>query len=79
MTQAHHLITEIEAFLATNAMAESTFGRLAANDGKFVSRLRAGGRCWPETADRVRRFIFERSGHVVPAAAIQPREAADAA
>jgi hypothetical protein len=38
-------------------MAETTFGRLAVNDGKFVSRLRSGGRVTPETAARVRSFI----------------------
>ncbi|HJU15040.1 MAG TPA: hypothetical protein VJ770_01110 [Stellaceae bacterium] len=42
-------------------MAESTFGRLAVNDGKLVSRLRLGGRVTTETEDRVRAFIT-RSG-----------------
>src|SRR5215472_18216182 len=38
-------------------MAESTFGRLAVNDGKLVSRLRLGGRVTTDTADRVHAFI----------------------
>ena len=38
-------------------MAESTFGRLAVNDGKLVSRLRLGGRVTTDTIDRVRSFI----------------------
>jgi hypothetical protein len=42
-------------------MAESTFGRRAVNDGKFVSRLRDGARVTPETLDRVNQFI-ERHG-----------------
>ena len=42
-------------------MAESTFGRRAVNDGKFVSRLRDGARVTPETLERVNLFI-ERNG-----------------
>jgi len=41
-------------------MAESTFGRLAVNDGKLVSRLRLGGRVTADTVARVHAFI-ERS------------------
>ena len=40
-------------------MAESTFGRLAVNDGKLVSRLRFGGRVTIETVERVRSFMTE--------------------
>ena len=38
-------------------MAETTFGRHAVNDGKFVSRLRGGGKVTPVTAARVRSFM----------------------
>jgi hypothetical protein len=43
-------------------MAESTFGRLALGDWKFVKELRGDGRdnprrLWPETEQRVRHFI----------------------
>ncbi len=38
-------------------MAESTFGRRAVNDGKFVTRLRHGGRVTTSTIERVRAFI----------------------
>src|SRR5262249_53522330 len=38
-------------------MAESTFGRRAVNDGKFVSRLRDGARITPETLERVSEFL----------------------
>jgi hypothetical protein len=51
-------------------MAESTFGRRAVNDGKFVSRLRDGARITPETLERVSTFM-SRHGASVPAA---PRE-----
>jgi hypothetical protein len=45
-------------------MAESTFGRLAVNDGKLVNRLRFGGRVTIETVERVRSFMIsnEHSG-----------------
>ncbi|HZM35097.1 MAG TPA: hypothetical protein VFC18_11455 [Burkholderiales bacterium] len=43
-------------------MAESTFGRRAVNDGKFVSRLRDGARVTPETLERVNQFIVKNGG-----------------
>ncbi len=51
------LINEIEMFLKVVPMSETTFGKKAVNDGKFVQRIRSGGRCWPETEDLVRQFI----------------------
>jgi SAM-dependent methyltransferase len=51
------LLKEITAFCRKNGLAESTFGRMAVNDGKFVSRLRDGGGLTMATADRVRSFI----------------------
>lgn len=51
------LLSEIEAFLHGRDMAESTFGRMAVNDGKFVGRLRQGGNLTTATMDRVRQFI----------------------
>ena len=43
-------------------MAESTFGRRAVNDGKFVARLRDGARVTPETLTRVNVFIAKHGG-----------------
>ena len=51
------LMSSIDAFLAASGMSASTFGHKAVNDGKFVSRLRDGKRCWPETADKAAAFI----------------------
>src|SRR5215471_4607975 len=51
------LLSEIVAFCRRVGMAESTFGRRAVNDGKFVSRLRVGGRVTTQTVDRVRAFM----------------------
>lgn len=59
-TQAQ-LLAEIEDFLSTRKIAETTFGRMAVNDGKFVSRLRSGANMTLSTIDRVRQFIRTRS------------------
>jgi hypothetical protein len=48
-------------------MAESTFGRLAVNDGKFIGRLRDGARIKPETLQRVMAFLAQQ-GVKAPAA-----------
>lgn len=56
-TQVELLLAEIEAFLATRKIAETTFGRMAVNDGKFVGRLRAGKNLNVQTVTRVREFI----------------------
>ena len=51
------LLGSISKFCQQTGMAESTFGRRAVNDGKFVSRLRDGARVTPETLQRVNEFI----------------------
>jgi hypothetical protein len=53
------LIAEIDEFLGRSdiKMTESTFGRLAVNDGKLVSRLRSGGGLTLETAEKIQAFI----------------------
>jgi SAM-dependent methyltransferase len=51
------LLREIADYCQRTRMAESTFGRLAVNDGKLLSRLRLGGRITATTVDRVRAFI----------------------
>src|SRR5262249_29470625 len=51
------LLRDIAEFCRRARMAESTFGRLAVNDGKLVSRLRLGGRVTTDTVDRVHGFI----------------------
>jgi SAM-dependent methyltransferase len=51
------LLQEISGYCRRVGMAESTFGRLAVNDGKLVSRLRFGGRVTVETVERVRGFM----------------------
>src|ERR1700754_4917501 len=51
------LLGSISDFCRRTGMAESTFGRRAVNDGKFVARLRDGARVTPETLQRVNVFI----------------------
>jgi len=64
------LLESIAEFCRISGMAESTFGRRAVNDGKFVARLRDGARITPETLDRVSRYMALR-GVAAPEA---PRE-----
>src|SRR5215472_16108842 len=51
------LLRDIADYCRSAGIAESTFGRLAVNDGKLVGRLRLGGRVTTDTAERVRAFI----------------------
>jgi hypothetical protein len=51
------LLRDIAEYCRSAGIAESTFGRLAVNDGKLVGRLRLGGRVTTDTAERVRAFI----------------------
>ncbi len=55
--EAERLLREITDYCRRAGLAESTFGRLAVNDGKFVNRLREGGRITTTTFDRVRAYI----------------------
>jgi hypothetical protein len=51
------LLRDIAEYCRSAGIAESTFGRLAVNDGKLVGRLRLGGRVTTDTIERVRAFI----------------------
>ena len=53
----HPILFEIDSFLGTHKMAESYFGRKAANDWKLVRQLRAGRRLWPDTDARIHAFM----------------------
>lgn len=55
--ESEALLQEIAGYCRRVGMAKSTFGRLAVNDGKLVSRLRFGGRVRGKTVDRVRAFM----------------------
>src|ERR1700761_3829968 len=69
---AETLLRAISDHCRRVGMAESTFGRLAVNDGKFVNRLRYGGRVTLNTVERVQSFMqkaAETGKKAVPAAA----------
>jgi hypothetical protein len=51
------LLDSIADFCRAQGVAESTFGRRAVNDGKFVARLRDGARITPETLARVNTYL----------------------
>lgn len=70
MTPAYALLDSIAEFCRRTGMAESTFGRHAVNDGKFVARLRDGARITPQTFERVNAYMTQR-GMALPEA---PRE-----
>ena len=57
VAEAPTLLGSISEFCRKTGMAESTFGRRAVNDGKFVARLRDGARVTPETLERVNQFM----------------------
>src|SRR5579864_4938455 len=53
------ILSEIRDYCRATQTAESTFGRLAVNDGKLVSRLRDGARITTGTLDKVRSYLSE--------------------
>ena len=63
--QGSSLLDSISAFCRASGIAESTFGRRAVNDGKFVSRLRDGARITPETLERISAYMRQH-GAVPP-------------
>lgn len=67
-TTAQALLAEIEAFLKKwrGKIGEGTFGTKAVNDGKFIDRIRSGGRVWPETAQKARDFMAGYAGPEKP-------------
>ncbi len=54
---ARALLLDIEAYCRARGIAESTFGRRAVNDGKFVARLRGDKGITTTTLERVRSFM----------------------
>jgi hypothetical protein len=73
------LLREISGYCRQFGIAESTFGRLAVNDGKLVNRLRFGGRVTIETVERVMAFMKDNGEAARSAAAQRPAVQAAAA
>ena len=56
-----NLLDEIERFIAITGMKPTAFS-IAATEGKdrhLVRTLRAGRQMWPDTQDRIRRYMTE--------------------
>lgn len=64
-SSGNKLLDSIIEFCTQKKIAESTFGRRAVNDGKFISRLRNGSRVTPETWQRVSDFIAKNGGAIL--------------
>ncbi len=84
--QGAGLLDSIADFCRRTGMAESTFGRRAVNDGKFVARLRDGARITPETLTRVSTYMASRGAtapqsprELMPLLRVAPRPAPVAA
>lgn len=60
-TLREQLLTEIDSYCEAAGMKETTFGRLAVNDGKFVGRLRDGKDITIGTFERIRDFIAAKA------------------
>lgn len=54
------LLAEIDSFLMKTGMGSSYFGKASTGNSELVSRLRAGGRVWPDTEAAVRKFMADR-------------------
>ena len=67
MTIQAELLEEIEAFVRAGGMAETTFGRLAVNDGNFVARLKLGSGITARTVERVRAHMRDNGSVPAPA------------
>jgi len=51
------LLAEIAAAQQRHRISDSAFGLAVLNDGHFIRNLKAGRRCWPETAKKVLDYI----------------------
>ena len=66
---ADELLAELGTYCRDAQIAETTFGRLAVNDGKLMSRLRNGGRITARTLRRLRTYMAD---HPAEAAESRP-------
>ena len=56
------ILSRIKTHCAARGIAETTFGRFVVNDGKFVSRLRAGGSMTLRTLERLEGVLGQPEG-----------------
>lgn len=67
------LLQEIEEFLDETGMGASYFGKKSIGNSELVTRLRGGGRVWPDTEEKVRSFIMA-SRQLIRAEELKPHE-----
>lgn len=72
VTTSQQILGQIRDYCRETQTAESTFGRLAVNDGKLVSRLREGAKITTSTLDKVRAYLSENR-HAVPTSRKNPK------
>ena len=72
MDENRVLLRDIENFCRQAGIAESTFGKQAVNDGKFVGRLRNGKQVTTRTVARIRAFIGDAAGDAADTLAPAP-------
>ena len=80
MPETEAIIREIEDYCRQTNTAESTFGRRAVNDGKFVARLREGKSVTLKTLNRVHAFMHNHppEADINDKAATHPHPGGDA-
>ncbi|SHG78908.1 hypothetical protein SAMN02745157_4835 [Kaistia soli DSM 19436] len=61
MTSTQEILDRITLHCRERGMAESTFGRVAVNDGKLVARLRDGGTISLKTLERIEAVLSAES------------------
>ena len=64
LMRAEELLEAIRTFCREHGMAETTFGRRAVNDGKFVGRVRDGARISPGTLKKVEAFMAKSASQL---------------
>lgn len=57
VTTEQEVLDTIEGYVRARGIAETTFGRLAVNDGKLVGRLRRGEGITLATVRRIQQYI----------------------
>jgi hypothetical protein len=60
MSITSQILAEIKGYCDCHGIAETTFGRMAVNDGKLVQRLRAGRTVTLATLERIRAVLDKR-------------------
>lgn len=56
-------LAEIDSYVEQRGIKETTFGRLAVNDGKFVGRLREGRGVTVALIERAQSFMRDNPPH----------------